>query len=222
MLPFAHMTEVLEPPPAPEDAAVLAALRAGDERAFTALVEKYHGSMVRLATTYVPSYAVAEEVAQEAWLGVLNGIGRFEGRSSLKTWIFRILTNIAKTRGAREQRSQAFSSVFDDLGDDESAVDPDRFAREGNWLLAPSGWGDSPEEKLEGAECQDLIHATIESLPPNQREVIRLRDVLGFTSIEVCNALEVSETNQRVLLHRARSRVRLALEEYFDVEGGTL
>jgi len=213
------MTEVFEPPPASEDAAVVAALRSGDEAAFTRLVETYHPVMVRLATAYVPSYAVAEEVAQEAWLGVLNGLDRFEGRSSLKTWIFRILTNIAKTRGAREQRSQPFSSVFDDLGDDEATVDPDRFAREGHWLLAPSGWGDSPEEKLESAECQSLIHATIESLPPNQREVIRLRDVQGWTSEEVCNALEVSETNQRVLLHRARARVRKALEEYFDPAG---
>lgn len=213
------MTEVLEPPPAAEDAAVIAALRAGDEAAFTMLVERYHASMVRLATAYVPSHAVAEEVAQEAWLGVLNGLGRFEGRSSLKTWIFRILTNIAKTRGAREQRSQAFSSVFDDAGEDDGGVDVDRFAREGHWLLAPTGWGDSPEEKLEGAECQALIHETIEILAPQQREVIRLRDVLGWTSEEVCNALEISETNQRVLLHRARSRVRRALEEYFDSAG---
>jgi RNA polymerase sigma-70 factor (ECF subfamily) len=150
---------------------------------------------------------------------VLNGLSRFEGRSSLKTWIFRILTNIAKTRGAREQRSQAFSSVFDDVGEEEATVDPDRFAREGHWLLAPSGWGDSPEQKLESAECQAIIHSTIESLAPNQREVIRLRDVLGFTSEEVCNTLDVSETNQRVLLHRARARVRKALEEYFDGAG---
>jgi RNA polymerase sigma-70 factor (ECF subfamily) len=213
------MTGIAEPPQAADDAAVLAALRAGDESAFTALVEMYHTSMVRLAAGYVPSYAVAEEVAQEAWLGVLQGLDRFEGRSSLKTWIFRILTNIAKTRGARENRSQAFSSVFDDLPDDEPSVDPDRFAREGHWLLAPSGWGDSPEQKLEGAECQELIRQTIEALPANQREVIRLRDVLGFTSEEVCNTLEVSETNQRVLLHRARSRVRKALEEYFDGGG---
>jgi RNA polymerase sigma-70 factor (ECF subfamily) len=212
------MTEVLEPP-AQDDAAVLAALRAGDEAAFTHLVEKYHPAMIRLATAYVPSHAVAEEVAQEAWLGVLNGLSRFEGRSSLKTWIFRILTNIAKTRGAREQRSLAFSSVFDDLGDDEPTVDPERFAKEGHWLLAPSGWGDSPEEKLESAECQALIHATIEGLPPNQREVIRLRDILGFTSDEVCNTLDVSETNQRVLLHRARARVRKALEAYFEGAG---
>jgi len=214
-----RMPEVLEPLPASDEAAVLAALRAGDEAAFTRLVEMYHTSMVRLATAYVPSYAVAEEVAQEAWLGVLNGLDRFEGRSSLKTWIFRILTNIAKTRGAREQRSQPFSSVFDDVGEDEATVDPDRFAKEGHWLLAPSGWGDSPEDKLESAECQALIQATIETLPPNQREVIRLRDVMGWTSEEVCNTLELSETNQRVLLHRARARVRKALEMYFDGAG---
>ena len=121
------MTSVLEPPPFADDASTLAALRAGDEAAFTALVERYHAAMVRLATAYVPSHSVAEEVAQEAWLGVLNGLGRFEGRSSLKTWIFRILTNIAKTRGVRESRSIAFSSVFDDPGDDEPSVDPDRF-----------------------------------------------------------------------------------------------
>lgn len=213
------MTGIAEPPPAADDAAIVARLRAGDEAAFTALVEQYHMAMVRLATAYVPSYAVAEEVAQEAWLGVLQGLERFEGRSSLKTWIFRILTNIAKTRGARENRSQPFSSVFDDMGPNEPSVDPDRFAQEGSWMLVPVGWGESPETKLEGAECQALIQQTIESLPPNQREVIRLRDVLGFTSEEVCNALDVSETNQRVLLHRARSRVRNALEEYFG-EGG--
>ena len=213
------MASPLETPPPLDDASILAGLRAGDERTFTMLVERYHPSMIRLATAYVPSYAVAEEVAQEAWLGVLNGLGRFEGRSSLKTWIFRILTNIAKTKGAREQRSQPFSSVFDSPADDEPTVDPDRFTSGGEWLLAPNGWGDSPEQKLESAECQSLIHSTIESLPANQREVIRLRDVLGFTSDEVCNALDVSETNQRVLLHRARARVRRALEDYFDEAG---
>ena len=213
------MTQGSPQQPAEADREFVARLRAGDEAAFSTLVERYHVPMVRLATAYVPSYAVAEEVAQEAWLGVLNGLGSFEGRSSLKTWIFRILTNIAKTRGAREQRSQPFSSVFDVVDGDDATVEPDRFAKEGHWLLAPSGWGDSPEERLTSAECQTLIHATIESLPPNQREVIRMRDVLGFTSEEVCNALDVSETNQRVLLHRARARVRKALEAYFD-EGG--
>ncbi len=213
------MTSVQQTPAANDDAATVAALRAGDEAAFTRLVEQYHPSMVRLATAYVPSHSVAEEVAQEAWLGVLNGLHRFEGRSSLKTWIFRILTNIAKTRGVRESRSLPFSSVFDDAGGDEPAVDPERFGPDGAWLLAPTGWGDSPEDKLETAECQALLHAAIEALPANQREVIRLRDVLGFTADEVCNALEVTETNQRVLLHRARSRVRKALEEYFDEAG---
>lgn len=213
------MTEGSPQQPSEADRELVARLRGGDEAAFSMLVERYHGPMVRLATAYVPSHAVAEEVAQEAWLGVLNGLGSFEGRSSLKTWIFRILTNIAKTRGAREQRSQPFSSVFDAVDGDDVTVEPDRFAKEGHWLLTPSGWGDSPEETLTSAECQSLIHATIESLPPNQREVIRLRDVLGFTSGEVCNALDVSETNQRVLLHRARARVRKALEAYFD-EGG--
>jgi RNA polymerase sigma-70 factor (ECF subfamily) len=210
------MTSVAEPPSAADDAATLAALRAGDEAAFTVLVEQYHPVMVRLAMAYVPSHAVAEEVAQETWLGVLNGLDRFEGRSSLRTWIFRILTNIAKTRGVRESRSVSFSSMFDDPGDDGPAVPEDRFAPEGNWLLAPNGWGDSPEQKLETAEVQEIIKESIESLAPNQREVIRLRDVLGWTAEEVCNALEVSETNQRVLLHRARSRVRRALEAYFD------
>lgn len=213
------MTSVPESPLAGDDAAILAALRAGDERTFTALVEAYHPSMVRLATAYVPSFAVAEEVAQEAWLGVLNGIERFEGRSSLKTWIFRILTNIAKTKGVREQRSSPFSS-FEGSSGDETGVDADRFASEGHWLLAPTGWGESPEAKLESNECQQVIRETMEALPVNQREVIRLRDVLGFSSEEVCNTLDVSETNQRVLLHRARSRVRQAVEAYFDLAGG--
>lgn len=213
------MGALQEPAGTLDDAGTIAALRAGDEAAFTVLVESYHPAMVRLAMAYVPSRQVAEEVAQEAWLGVLNGLDRFEGRSSLKTWIFRILTNIAKTRGVRESRSMPFSSVFEDVGEDEPTVDPDRFAAHGEWVLAPLGWGDSPEQKLESAECQALIGACIEELPVNQREVIRMRDVLGFSSEEVCNALEISETNQRVLLHRARARVRRALEEYFEGTG---
>lgn len=196
----------------------LAALRAGDEAAFTQLVEQYHPAMIRLAMAYVPSRTVAEEVAQEAWLGVLKGLGQFEGRSSLRTWIFRILTNIAKTRGVRESRTLPFSSVFSDPGGDGPVVDEERFGAAGQWVFAPLGWGDSPEDTLESAQCQALIGRCIEGLPVNQREVIRLRDVLGFSSDEVCNALDVSETNQRVLLHRARSRVRRVLEEYF---GGT-
>jgi RNA polymerase sigma-70 factor, ECF subfamily len=195
---------------------LLAALRAGDEEAFAALVDRYHASLVRLARTYVRQRSVAEEVAQETWLAVLNGIDRFEGRSSLKTWLFRILTNRAKTRGERESRSLPFSSIGDA---DEPAVDPDRFRPEGDqypggWRELPAPWEGDPEERLLASEARSLILDAIEQLPPNQRAVITLRDIEGFDADDVCNVLEVSDTNQRVLLHRARSRVRRALEQY--------
>ncbi|TML60777.1 MAG: sigma-70 family RNA polymerase sigma factor [Actinobacteria bacterium] len=165
--------------------------------------------MLRVARMYVSSRAVAEEVVQEAWVAVLDGIGRFEGRSSLKTWIFRILTNIAKTRGQREGRSIPFSSL---VSDDEASVDPDRFAENGQWSSPPRSWG--PEERLLGGETRAVVEAAIAELPPNQAIVISMRDVGGFTAEEACNALDISETNQRVLLHRARSKVRQALEDY--------
>jgi RNA polymerase sigma-70 factor (ECF subfamily) len=195
---------------------LVAALQQGDEAAFAALVDRYHPSLVRLARLYVRDRAVAEEVAQETWLAVLNGIERFEGRSSLKTWLFRILTNRAKTRGQREARSIPFSSVGDG---DEPAVDPDRFRPEGDqypggWKEAPPPWEGDPEERLLAGEARALILATIEQLPPNQRAVITLRDIEGFDADDVCNVLDVSDTNQRVLLHRARSKVRRALEQY--------
>jgi RNA polymerase sigma-70 factor (ECF subfamily) len=202
------------------DAELIGALRAGDEAAFRQLVERFHPSLVRVARLYVSSQAVAEEVAQETWLGVINGIDRFEERSSLKTWIFRILTNIAKTRGVREGRSVPFSSL---AGDDEgSSVDPDRFhppdaeraAR--HWAVPPAVWSTEPDERLLAGEVRELIFRTIETLPPNQRAAIVLRDVEGWSSEEVRNELGVAETNQRVLLHRARSKVRAALEAYFQ------
>lgn len=208
-----------------EDTRVVSALKAGDEAAFARLVERYRAPMLRLALMYVSSRAVAEEVVQEAWLGVLKGLDGFEGRSSLRTWIFRILVNTAKTRGQRESRSVPFSSVWAP-GEDEPAVDPDRFVPEddprhpGHWSAAPGSWSGVPEAALLGHETLAKVGAAIEMLPPNQREVIRLRDVLGWTSAEVCNALELSETNQRVLLHRARSKVRRALESYLGPEGG--
>jgi RNA polymerase sigma-70 factor (ECF subfamily) len=158
---------------------------------------------------YVGSRAVAEEVVQEAWVAVLNGIDRFEGRSSLKTWIFRILTNIAKTRGQREGRSIPFSSI---APDDEHAVDPDRFAENGQWASPPRSFG--PEERLLSDETMAVVEAAIAELPPSQAIVITMRDVDGFTAEEARNALDISETNQRVLLHRARSKVRQALEDY--------
>src|SRR5213078_1135922 len=186
-----------------DDARLVKALRARDERAFEELMRMYNASLLRVAQIYVASRAVAEEVVQEAWLAVLNGIDRFEGRSSLKTWIFRILTNIAKTRGQREGRSLPFSAL---VADDEPAVDPERFLADGQWTSPPPSWG--PEERLLGDETRAVVDAAIAELPPSQALVITMRDVEGFSAEEACNALEISETNQRVLLHRARSKVR--------------
>jgi RNA polymerase sigma-70 factor (ECF subfamily) len=200
----------------PEDARLVDGLRVGDEAAFVALMREYGAGMLRVAMMYVSSRAVAEEVVQEAWLGVLKGIGRFEGRSSLKTWLFRIVANTAKTRGIRESRSVPFSALGDDTGD-EPTVDPDRFLGSGerfpgHWAAPPQAW--APEGRLLSQEVLDVIECEIDRLPPAQRAVITMRDVQGLTSEEVCNALDLTETNQRVLLHRARAKVRTALEEY--------
>ena len=195
------------------------ALRARDEAAFAELIDRYHSSLVRLAMSFVSSRAVAEEVAQEAWVGVLKGIDRFEGRSSLRTWIYRILTNTAKTRAQREAHSIPFASLGGG-GEDEPSVDPDRFLPAdnahwaGHWASYPRRWDDVPEARLLGGETQEVIRQAIDKLPYNQGEVIRLRDVEGFTSAEVCELLSISEANQRVLLHRARTKVRAALEGY--------
>jgi len=197
----------------------LDALRAGDEEAFAALVREYHASLVRVARMYVLTLAAAEEVAQETWLAVLNGLSRFESRSSLKTWIFRILTNIAKTRAVRDGRTLPFSALQDPARVPEAAVDADRFLDPehprwpGHWALKPEPW---PEEALVAGETRERLAEAIEALPATQRAVISLRDVEGWTSEEVRNALDLSETNQRVLLHRARSKVRAALESYLD------
>ncbi len=208
-----------------EDAELVSALQQGDEKAFLALVERYHATMVRVARGYVASRAVAEEVAQETWLGVLQGIDRFEGRSSLRTWIFRILTNRAKTRGQREARTIPFSSLGPEGEDGGPSVDPERFrpaedrVAPGAWADPPREWGHDPVRRLLGRETLGLIGAAIDELPPVQREVIVLRDVEGWEAAEVCDALELSEGNQRVLLHRARSRVRSALEEHLGKDG---
>ena len=194
-----------------DDARIVKALRARDERAFAELMVMYNASLLRVALMYVSSRAVAEDVVQDTWIGVLNGIDRFEGRSSLKTWIFRILTNIAKTRGQREGRAVPFSSLERPGDDREPAVDPDRFLA-GGWAAGPEPW---PEERLLAAETRRVVDLAIEQLPPAQRAVISLRDIEGWSAEETRNALELSETNQRVLLHRARSKVRQALEDYF-------
>jgi RNA polymerase sigma-70 factor (ECF subfamily) len=202
--------------------ALVELLRAGDEAAFMALVDQLQPSMLRVARMYVSTAAVAEEVVQETWLGVLKGIDSFQGRSSLRTWIFRILANIAKTRGQREGRSVPFATLAgDDL--DAPAVDPHRFdtpeaSSRGRWSTLPEDWTGIPEDRLLGRETLAVVGKAIEGLPPMQAEVIRLRDALGWTSEEVRNALDLSETNQRVLLHRARAKVRGALEQYFSSE----
>ena len=207
---------------APEDARIVDALRAGDEAAFTMLVQDWSPAMLRVARIYVPTRAIAEEVVQDTWIAVLRGIDRFEGRSSLRTWVFRILTNTAKTRGERERRTVPLSALDDPVRVPEPAVSPDRFLDAdhpnfpGHWASPPASWSEQPEEKLLGAETRAVIDAAIARLPPAQRAVISLRDVQGWDSEDVCNVLGVSETNQRVLLHRARAKVRQALEEYLD------
>jgi RNA polymerase sigma-70 factor, ECF subfamily len=204
-----------------DDARLVKALRRGDEAAFEQLIDAYSPSLLRVARGYVDSRAVAEEVVQDTWLGVLRGLERFEGRSSLKTWIFRILTNVASTRAARERRSVPFSSMAArEAAHGATAVDPQRFLPTdherwpGHWALGPTAW-QTPEEGLLSAETRQVIAAAIEQLPAVQRTVISLRDIEGWRSEEVCSVLEVSEGNQRVLLHRARAKVRNALESYF-------
>jgi RNA polymerase sigma-70 factor (ECF subfamily) len=198
-----------------EEGQLIAALRRGDEAAFVTLVERYHRPMLRLALRYVASEAVAEEVVQETWLGVLEGIGRFAGRSSLKTWLFHILTNIAKTRGQREHRSVPFSQLAVEAdGTDAPVVDPERFGADGHWSLAPQSWEGLPEERFLAHETQAYVRSAIAALPARQRDVISLRDVEGWDADEVCDLLGLSAVHQRVLLHRARSSVRQALEAY--------
>jgi RNA polymerase sigma-70 factor, ECF subfamily len=202
-----------------DDAAVIDALRAGDESAFAELMRMYNASLLRVAQIYVASRAVAEDVVQDTWIAVLNGIDRFEGRSSLKTWIFRILTNIAKTRGQREGRTVPFSALERPEMVPDAAVEPSRFLPAdherwpGHWASKPERF---PEERLLAAETLAVVERAIEGLPPAQRAVISLRDLEGWSAEEARNALGVSETNQRVLLHRARAKVRQALEDYFS------
>jgi RNA polymerase sigma-70 factor (ECF subfamily) len=204
-----------------EDHELVQRLRDGDESAFVELIDRYGMMMLRVAQMYVRDRATAEEVVQETWLAVLNGIDRFEERSSLKTWIFRILTNRAKTRGERDGRQIPFSSLASGSDEaDEPSVDPDRFlgpdsAHPGAWAVPPVGW---PEDKLLERETLGVIEMAIEALPDAQRQVILLRDVDGWTPMEVSDVLGITDGNQRVLLHRARSKVRTALEEYLNPE----
>jgi RNA polymerase sigma-70 factor, ECF subfamily len=211
-----------EPRAADRDAALLVSLRAGDEDAFATLVTRYHASLKRVARAYVSTEAVAEDVVQETWLAVIDGLARFEERSSLKTWLFHILANKAKTRGARERRTVPFASLAG--AEDEPAVSPERFQRPGDawpghWAAPPRPWED-PERRLASLEAREHLRAAIAALPATQQAVLTLRDVEGLEAEEVCELLDVSAGNQRVLLHRARARVRSELERYFEEAGG--
>jgi len=180
-------------------------LRAGDERAFVALVESYNGSMLRLAGSFVPSRAVAEEVVQDTWLAVLRGLAAFEGRSSLRTWMFTILVNRARTTGTREQRTIP-------IADAGPVVDASRFGPNGAWSEPPEHWIEDAENRIEAEKLAELVKAAMDGLPGRQREVVLLRDVEEMSSAEVCQVLSISEANQRVLLHRGRGKLRQILE----------
>jgi RNA polymerase sigma-70 factor (ECF subfamily) len=188
-----------------EDAELVDRLRAGDEEAFRFLVERYHTSLLRLAQTMVPTRAVAEEVVQDTWLGVVRGINRFEGRSSLRTWLFHVLVNRARTTGAYERRPTAGTTAG-------PTVDPSRFGPQGNWADPPVPWPDDIDDRLVATQLAERIRPRIEELPDMQRQVVTLRDVDGLGAREVCDLLGLSEGNQRVLLHRGRARLRGMLE----------
>ena len=208
---------------ATDEAALVAALRAGDEVAFGQLVDRHYGMMLRVARQYVATREAAEDVVQETFLGVIQGIDRFEQRSSLRTWMFRILVNRAKTRGEREGRARPFSSLSIGLEQDEPAVDPDRFLADGRWAgfwSAPPSTEHLPDAGVLAAELGARLADAIAALPAAQRTVLELRDVQGFSATEVCELLELSEANQRVLLHRARSKARALLETYLDERAG--
>jgi RNA polymerase sigma-70 factor, ECF subfamily len=196
-------------------------LRSGDEGAFVCLVNTHNASLRRLALAFVSSDAVAEEVVQETWLAVLTGIARFEGRSSIKTWIFKILTNRAKTRAIREKRTINFSELEDPLETGHAAVDPARFLSAshptwpGHWASPLDEWSASAEDAVVSRETMGVLQRGLDRLPPGQRIVVALRDVHGWPAVEVCEVLGLSEANQRVLLHRGRSRLRGILEVYF-------
>ena len=206
-----------------DDRALVDALRAGDETAFAWLLDRYHAPLHRTARMYVSTDAQADEVVQETWVAVLRGIDRFEQRSSLKTWLYRILMNIARTRGVKESRSIPFSSAAGALEEGaEPTFDPERFRPPddhewpGHWAAFPLDWEHQPESRLLAGETLALVGQAIADLPPAQREVLTLRDMEGWSSSEVCNALALSETNQRVLLHRGRAKIRRTLESYFE------
>lgn len=204
-----------------DDRDLVAALRVGDEAAFAHLLDRYHGALVRVAMAYVADRATAEEVAQDAWVGVLRGIDRFEGRSSFRTWLFTILVNQARRRGERDRRCVPFSSLGRLDDDDAPAVEPDRFLPAshedaGWWATYPRAWSDSPEASILSGEVRGMLHRAVVALPAAQQRVVVLRDIEGWSADEVCVLLGLSQANQRVLLHRGRAKLRRALERYME------
>jgi RNA polymerase sigma-70 factor (ECF subfamily) len=194
-----------------DDAAIVLRLRAGDEDAFRDLVRRFHRALQKVALAFVGSPEAAEEVVQDTWVAVVSQIDRFEERSSLRTWIGSILVNQAKTRGVRDKRTVPFSSLSPE---EDGPFEPERFAASGFWCLPPKRWDDAPEALVLRKESREAIEKELESLPAAQRTVVVLRDLEDWSAEEVCNVLGVSETNQRVLLHRGRQRLRAALERY--------
>jgi RNA polymerase sigma-70 factor (ECF subfamily) len=214
--------------PAPADHDLVRRLRCGDDRAFAEIVSGWSPMMRRVARTHVSTDASADEIVQDTWLAVLHGLGGFEGRSSLRTWVFHILTNRAKTCGVREARSVPWSSVGPS-DTDSPTVDPDRFRGADdqyphNWTAvgAPRSWEPSPESAALSGEIRTHLAGALRLLPERQRTVVSLRDINGLTAGEVCEFLGISAVNQRVLLHRARARLREALEDYYRPRAGMM
>lgn len=191
------------------DKELIGSLRAGDEEAFVTLIGRHNGSMLRIARSYVPNSAVAEEVVQDTWMAVVRGINTFEGRSSLRSWLVGILVNRARSARAREHRSEPMAT--------HHAVDPGEFDEGGHWISQPQHFAQDVEDRISAVELAQRIHSSLDGLPPRQRQVVTLRDVNGLSSNEVCELLEISEGNQRILLHRGRSRLREELEDGFGV-----
>ena len=204
-MPVNRYAAPVQSPSVHADTELLRRLRAGDEQAFVFLVERYSDSMLRVASAYVPSRAVAEEVVQDTWLAVLRGLDAFQGRSSLRTWLFSILVNRARTTGTREHRTIP-------IADAGPAVDASRFGPDGAWIAPPEHWIEEAEDRLAAGRIAVLLRAALDTLPARQREVVTLRDVEAMSSEEVCQVLSISEANQRVLLHRGRTKLRQMLE----------
>lgn len=198
----------------PTESELVDRLRAGDDAAFGELIDRHHAAMVRLARIFVADRSAAEEIVQETWMAVIDGIDDFEQRSSLKTWIFGILANLAKKRASKDSRTRAWSTIFDAEMDEELSSLSDRFDGSGHWKSPPVSWKLDPEEHAMKQKLLEVVQRAIDALPASQRSVVWLRDVEGLSSEEVCDVLELSPGNQRVLLHRGRTKVRQAVETY--------